>query len=120
MRARLKTLADLLVIPRLFISYRLSVLLSHTPGGFLANHTDHFYYFSFGRLSHHGYYPFADFYLTARQIWDNSTSWTVRWICSWLLVPICFWWGWFDVPETFPGLHSLVPCFKPFPQWTPE
>lgn len=120
MRARLKTLADLLVIPRLFISYRLSVLLSHTPGGFLANHTDHFYYFSFGRLSHHGYYPFADFYLTARQIWDNSTSWTVRWICSCLLAPICFWWGSFDVPETSIALPILGLGLKHLPRWTLE
>ena len=120
MRARLKALSGFLCVLTLFISFRLSILVSHTPPSFLANYTDHFYYFSIGRLSDHGYYPFMDFHLSARQIWDNSTSLTIRWICYWLLVSICFWWGCFDVPETFLRLPSLVPSFKRFPRRTPE
>lgn len=38
------------------------MLVSFTPGGFLTNFTDHFYYFSIAQLSDHGYYPFVNFW----------------------------------------------------------
>lgn len=118
MRARLPAPSDFPSILTLFISFGLSILLNHTPGGFSTNHTDHFYCFSIGRLSDHGHHSFVDFCFTVRQIRDNSTSLTIRWLCSSLLVPIRLWWGWFQVREALLGLPSLGPCVKRFPRRT--
>lgn len=44
----------------LFVSFRLMVLVSFSPGGFLTNYTDHFHYYSIAQLTVDGYYPLVN------------------------------------------------------------
>ncbi len=54
--------SDFLLILVLFVSFRLMMLVSFSPGGFLTNYTDHFYYYSVAQLSEGGYYPLVNYW----------------------------------------------------------
>jgi hypothetical protein len=52
--------SDFLLILLMFVSFRLMVMISFSPGGVLTNYTDHFYYYSMAQLSEDGYYPLVN------------------------------------------------------------
>jgi uncharacterized membrane protein len=62
MRAKMRRHSEFLLILVLFVSFRLMMLVAFSPGGFLTNYTDHFYYYSVAELSESGYYPLVNYW----------------------------------------------------------
>jgi hypothetical protein len=60
MRSAMRRHSDFLLILVLFVSFRLMLMISFSPGGVLTNYTDHFYYYSMAQLSEDGYYPMVN------------------------------------------------------------
>jgi hypothetical protein len=61
-RSTLSRHSDFVAVLVLFISFRLMLLVTFSPGGFLTNYTDHFYYYSIAQLSESGHYPLIDYW----------------------------------------------------------